>query len=743
LENRTASETTIFDLIANLYRRRILILKVTLTVTVLAGLYCASATRRYQSTGTLVVQPDTYGDLGLGGLLTASGGSTAPPASVDLDVTLQTQSGILESDNLAIRTIEALKLEDNEDFKPGFLTKIFEFGIPDDPPGASLQDAPKRRRRELLTFEKRLDVESVVGTRLLTVSFINKDPKTAAAVVNTLMRELVNYNFQMRFDATSEASQWLRGQLGDLRKQTDSLEARVAELKRQSGVYSIGATNAQGQEQPYAEVISRLQQSTAALNASTQNRILKGAIAKAADAGDAELLSGLAGNTPGGQLSTSLSEIQALREQESTAKAALEQAEAKFGPGWPKLAELRASLAATQQSIQAEVGRLRARADNDYDNAVKEENDSRQRYQEDKGKADELNNKAVEYSIVSQEAEQSRQFYEQLLQRLQEAGLIKGFNASNINIVDKGLVTAKPFKPKVPLLMAVAIFGGFSLGVLGAFVLNLFDRKIYTIADVEDLLAQNVLGATPLLRQKSMSSQNSLAAMVRREPQSSFAEGMRAIRSSVLLARGENPPKVILVTSSIAREGKTVFAANLATALSLNVQRVLLVDTDLRSGKLAHQLGLDRGPGLTELLTGRFAEPPIAAYTANLNVLQSGLAVPPNPSELLSSASMKHWLDRWRKEYDFIVLDGAPVLPVTDSVILTTVSDMTILLARSGLTSRPQLERSYAALAQSSNHHIALVLNGMDPGDPSYNGYYGYDGYRSNVSAEEEVSSVR
>ena len=135
--------------------------------------------------------------------------------------------------------------------------------------------------------------------------------------------------------------------MGDLRKSSEDLQAKVVNLQRESGVYSLGTIDAQGREQAYSGVLDRLQQSTLALTAAEQNRILKGAIAHAAENGDAEMLSGLAGN---GMVSnpqaanSSFALLQGLRQQEATQQAALQEAEAKFGSSYPKLAELRGNI---------------------------------------------------------------------------------------------------------------------------------------------------------------------------------------------------------------------------------------------------------------------------------------------------------------------------------------------------------------------------------------------------------------
>src|ERR1019366_7808880 len=154
-----------------------------------------------------------------------------------------------------------------------------------------------RRRNALKVFSKNLKVKPVAGTRLIEIDYLNPDPKLAAAVVNELAQGLIDYNFQTRYNATNQASSWLTVQLSELRKQSEALQTKVAELESQSGVYSLGTVDAQGHEEAYSGVLDQLQQQTVALSQAQQNRILKGAIAQAAETGNAEMLSGLAGNT--------------------------------------------------------------------------------------------------------------------------------------------------------------------------------------------------------------------------------------------------------------------------------------------------------------------------------------------------------------------------------------------------------------------------------------------------------------
>jgi capsular exopolysaccharide synthesis family protein len=733
VKSQAEKELTLRDLLQIYHRRRSVVYGVLLTLCILAAIYCTLSTRRYQATGTVQVQKEGADAMGLDTLMNSATGGVSD--AVEGAVELQTQANILQSDSLALRTIESLRMEDTYDFRPHWspvgwiLGKVSPQGI-SEPFGAKLEDSPQRRQRALNIFSKNLKVRSISGTRLIQVTYTDPDPKLAAAVVNTLTQTLSDYTFQTRYDATNQASKWLSDQLGDLRKDSEDLQSKVVNLQRQSGVYSLGNVDAQGHEQAYSAVLDQLQQATLAMNAAEQNRILKGAIAQAAATGNAEMLTGLAGNVMGGSsqtMSSSLGLIQNLRQQQAMQQAALEEAEAKFGTAYPKIAELKGNIAGLEHSAQQEIGRIKSRAQSDYEIAAQTEATTRQSYANAKKHADILNNKAIEYAIVRQEADESRTLYEDLLKRLKEAGVLEGMRSSNITVVDPGRAPAKPKTPNVPLYMAIALCGGWFLGCCGALLTDAIDNKVNSVDELEEMFNKPVLGVLPQLRLSSTGNGSGQTVLALDEPCSTFVEAMRSIRVALLFSQTDAPPKVLLVTSGIAGEGKSLFAVNLATILAQTGRRTLLIDTDMRRGTHRRRFGLPRGPGLSEFLAGKLKAPPVRPIPGieNLDVLISG-RTPPNPCDLLESDAMDALLQKLRSQYEFIVLDSAPVLPVSDSISLNTLTDATLLVVRSRRTERAQVQRSYGILMRGGRNHVGLVLNGLSVNDSSYYGYFGY-----------------
>jgi len=726
LDSNANKELTLRDLLEILQRRRALVGSIILAFVTLAGIYCAVCTRRYQATAVIQLQKQSADAMGLDSLMSSAAGGASDALNANID--LQTQANILQSETLALRTIKELHMESTYDFTPHFSPIGWVMGLvtggggPVDVPGAKLEGSPGRRERALKTFSGNLAVKPVSGTRLIEISYRNPDPKLAAQVVNTLTRELSEYSFQTRYQATKSASQWLSDQMGDLRKNSEDLQAKVVNLERQSGVYSLGSTDNTGRDMAYSGVLDRLQQTTQALTAAEQNRILRGAIARAAESGDAEMLSGLAGNTMTGQsgASNSLSLLQNLRQQEAAQRAALKEAEAKYGPEYPKLREMRASLEGFQRSIQDEISRIRQRARSDYGVATQAEASTRAQYEDAKRQADVLNNKAIDYAIAREEATSSRGLYNDLLKRLNEAGVLEGLQSSNITLVDPGRVPAKPVKPNVPVYMMIALAAGIFFGCSAGFVADTLDNKINDLVDLEQQFGRVALGVLPEVASTS-------GLLILDDPESTYVEAMRAVRTGVLLSQSNTPPKTILITSSLAHEGKSTTAINLAVSLAQMGKKTLIVDTDLRRGTLRRKFKLHSGIGLSDVLAGQCEQPQFhrIADVSNLQIVTAGSKTP-NPSELLASETMRSLLKQWKSEFDFIVLDSAPVLPVTDTVTLNTMVDLTLLLAKVGLTEKPQVARSFNMLNCSGQHYVGLVLNGLMARNSSYYGYYGY-----------------
>jgi polysaccharide biosynthesis transport protein len=726
-------ELTISDLWGVCSRQRAVILGAVAICFLGAVAYCATTTRLYKATSQVQVQKDSADGLGL-----ENPNGMAPSSdALDANITLQTQAQVLQSDSLALQVIKQLNLEQNKDFKPKWSPIGWALGLLSppgvtDPSNASLDDSPARRTRLLKVFEARLQVKPISGTRLIEVSYLNPDPKVAAQVVNSLVQDLIEYNFETRHNATQAVSGWLSAQLGDLRKQSEDLQAKVVALQHDSGVFTLGQIDNQGREQVYTPILDRLQQSTTQLAQAQSARIMKGALYEAVKSGDAELISGLSGNgmmaaaSPG--VANSMNLIQSLRGQEAAAQAQVDTMSAKFGPGYPKLAEAMANLAGIQKSIKDESARIATRAKNDFKIAESVENNARAEFDDEKQQANALNSKAIEYEMARQEAQQSRSVYQNLLGKLKEADVLAGLRSSNITMVDPARPTSRPAKPNVLLLLAASLTGGLFLGVCGALVRDSTDTKIQDLPALEAYIGEAPYAVLPRDKEQT-AMKEALAPGI--SSTTAYIEAVRSLRTSIMRESVTRPPQIILVTSSVPGEGKSKLSSNLAVLLAQQNKRVLLVDGDLRTPTLHQRFNLPTSAGLTSVLGSETdhvgtARLPAASVMRGLDVMTAG-PMSRYPSELLASDRMARLVDQWRHDYDFVVVDGAPVLPVTDSVILSTYSDLTLVVARHRVTEKQSLERTYSILQSQGARKIALVLNCVEPSSRTYFDYYGYN----------------
>jgi succinoglycan biosynthesis transport protein ExoP len=733
-------ELTLREVGAMLTRRRGIIHVSICAFFLLAILALATSTRRYLSMGEIEVQKESTSALGI-----QTDSADTPSDALEVNMIIQTQAQILQSDSLALRVIEDLHLEQTEDFRPKWSPVGWLFGllgprgIPD-APGATLENSPHRRMRVLKTFHRRLMVKPVAGTRLIDVSYLSPDPQLAATIVNHLLQGLIEKGYQARYDATMQASSWLSGQLGELRAKTQELQAKTVKLQQESGVFALGEVDREGRDQVYSPTLEKLQMATQAEAQAQSNRILKGAINDVVKSGNAELISGLGGSAMSGASSaavaTSLSLIQNLRMQEATAQGQLQELSAKFGPAYPKLAELRGNVTAVQGAIQAEVGRVAGRAHNDFMVAEQTEEKTRRDFNADKSEAEALNNKTIEYQMVRQEADQTRSLYDDMLRHLKESGLLAGLHSTNISIVDWAKSSDSPAKPVVPLYLLGSILMGLVIGVVAALLRDVTDTKIHDLREISRELGPLPLCSLPyqkelpnLSGEASWMEKSPLPALDR--PHSLFVESLRSLRTSLLLSRSGAPPRSVLVTSPLSGEGKSFLSWNLAILFAQQGKRVLLCDANLRHPFLHRNLEVDPLTGLSTVLAGLSLDHGASAVIPVLEVpglfLIPAGPLPPYPAELLASSQMADLVKVWEMQYDLVLLDGPPLLQFTDSAVLSSMVNAVLLLARHGKTPLPALEKSYRMLEDvqsTSGRKINIVVNGVR--DQSAGGLFPY-----------------
>ncbi|MFT4009805.1 MAG: polysaccharide biosynthesis tyrosine autokinase [Nocardioidaceae bacterium] len=298
-----------------------------------------------------------------------------------------------------------------------------------------------------------------------------------------------------------------------------------------------------------------------------------------------------------------------------------------------------------------------------------------------------------------------------------------------LDVVSGPELNPYPVSPHKKIDVGLGLVGGAVLGVFGALGLTILDRTVRTTQVLGEVTGLPVLAALP------EDSSAKRAPLLIANPQSTRAEAFRGLRTNLSFVGVEGELKVLLVSSAVPNEGKSSTATNLALTFAGADKRVLLIEADLRRPKVAGYLGLEGAAGLTNVLASQVECEDVIQVVdrGRLAVLTAG-STPPNPSELLGSRAMADLIERLKKSYDLIVIDTPPLLPVTDAVVLSGLSDGVVFVVRYGKTSRADVVRAVDALRVVEAPIAGAVLNrtpsrGVDA--YRYSTYdYGSDGGR-------------
>jgi len=668
--------------------------------------------------------------------------------SIDIESYRETQYRVLQSRTLAEHVVDNLKLYRYPEFYKG----RFLFGLiqsdPDKIPKASDPEPPDRSmnayRNAVKHFIDNIDVSPVRRSNLVELSFYSENAELAARIANQLSNDYIRQNLQVKWDETTKASEWLQEQLVGLQAKVEKSDDALQSYARANSIIFV--------EEKQSLVNERLKQLQEEYTKAQTERYARESVYNLVQAGRVQDLPGFLDNRLIQDLSVRLAELQ----------RDYAQLTATVKPEYPKAIALKKQIDTIQASLDRQKKNLSQNIIDSYHSALANEKFLEQAVNEQKKEVNDIAEKSIQYNILKRQVDTDRQLYDALLTRRKEATVSAGVQASNVRVVDAAEVPKSPVKPRVVLNLALGIILGAAFGVGLAFFQEYLDNTLKTPDEVERLLRLPSLGLLPgYISDGTGKAGDEKLAVVNRGNNGDFApavqtgreaiEAYRSLRTSILLSA--NPvPKMLLITSALPSEGKTTVTVNLGATLASLGSKVLIVDCDMRRPRCHRSTGVENKPGFVRCLTGHVeladAILPVPGVP-NLSVIPCG-PIPPNPAEVLSAPLTVDLLRRLRSQFEYVLLDSPPLLTVSDSRILATLTDAVVLVTRAYSTPFDLVRRARGLLYNAGARILGVALNSVDAhkqgayGDGDGYGYYrhGYGyGYGYGQDSNEDSAS--
>ena len=598
---------------------------------------------------------------------------------------------------------------------------------------------PERSRQESARLAPYVDVlaanlsaEPLPDTRMLVISFTHTDPVLAAEIVDNVAQVFIKRTFESKTEKYTSASEWLDKSTRELKSNVEKAEKELADYSGSHNIYSSDA-----KENLSVEKLTKLH---GEVTRAQTERLLKQSLYEEVKAGRVAQLPDAFSDPRMNELKKRLGEL----------AVTLSQQETTFGPKNPKVVDTKEQMAAIQKQIDDSKGSLEEKLRADYERAVRDQSSLEAALNLAKAEAAQQNQASIQFNILKKNVETANSIYAEFLNKTNQAKIQEHEQHNNTKMIDPPQVPLSPVAPNRPRTILIGFLVSLLAGVGLVFVLEYLDNTVKTVEDVSRFAQLPALSVIPAIRGRkqralkagSNGSKRAAAGLalakgngfttdhlLALDSRSSIAEAYRVLRTSVLLSSTDKPPKTILVTSGQPEEGKTTTVINTAISLSQLGASVLIIDCDLRKPSVHRSLGVDHTVGLSTYLARRAELDDVIQKLPipNLSVLPSG-RIPPNPSEMISSARMKEMLSLLAERYDHILIDSPPLLKVTDPVILSTLVDGVILVVHGGKSNREVLRRTRQELSMAGARIFGVVLNNTEMHGGGYESYY-YESY--------------
>jgi succinoglycan biosynthesis transport protein ExoP len=638
------------------------------------------------------------------------------------DAAVESEVETTRSEKVARAVVRRLHLTEDPEFVaagPGLwqrLISLFRWAPDTKPTEQQLMQSA------LDTISANLRVNRVARTYHEEISYTSLDPVKAAKIANAFAEAYIEDQLEAKFNGTQRASEWLQERIGELRQQASDAYKAVQDFKVAHNIMiTAGPGNADGKLASDVE-LDQLGIALAKARADTSQAKAKldrieGILQQRLKRADF--------NIPDPVVTDALSNpvITKLRQQFLDDQNKMTEWSAKYGPNHTAVLNLRTDMLTIQNSIWDEISRIAESYKSEYQIARNQEEAIDRRMTEVFQKSAATRQSQVKLRELETAATSYRNIYETFLSRFTQSVQQQSYPSTEARVVTEASPPPKPSWPKVGLTLALAAFCGLALGTMGAIAREQLSQQIHTRAQLERLLGTTCLAVLPAFS-KSRNLAGKLQARDRpaafheiseAAPFSATAEALRYIKVAIDLHPTEG--KVIGIVSALPGEGKTTVAAGFAAFAARNGARILLVDADLRNPSMTRLLGHAAAPGLLDLASGdmNFDRLVITDEKYKFDFLPASTRLEfSNSSDVLNSAVIKDMLNKARGDYDYVLVDLPPILPVVDVKAAAHLFDGFALVVEWGSTSADEIVRAAGASPLLSDRLLGAILNKAD-----------------------------
>jgi len=702
-------QETIHDYLRILFKRRWAALAVFMVIVGTTALYSFLATPIYKATTQILVERQ------MPRLLESREGGSYSSEAFNQEF-YQTQYKLLASRALAEKVATKLDLYNN----PNFTTQK----MPEDATELQRQHYKDRIINRLM---KTIEVTPIRNSSLVDVSFYNQDSKLAALVVNTVAQSYIEQSLDLRFAASQEGATWLNQKIAEARKKLEDSELKINQYARAHNIVAY-----ENKETITAQKLEQL------------NKELITAQTKRSEA-ETKFREVSQGHPIPEVINNQL--IQNLKGEEAKIIAQISELGRKFGERHPRMIQLNQELAGARGKIASEHAHIVQAVKNEYRMAQNQEASLKKALEEQKTDTQDLGDRTVEYKVLLRDVETNRALYENMLKSLKTTTATENLPSTNIRIIYPASVPEKPAKPRKALNLLLSLVVGSFMALGLVFGLEYVDTSIKNPEDVKKWLDIPNLAMIPHLETQEAQDKGQIPGLVVHHGGNPLAaEAYRALRTSIVFSAAGKAPEVILVTSSLPGEGKSLTSINLAAAMAKAGKDVLLIDADMRRPSLHKLFQVEQEPGLSNYLVGEVNDIPcVPTIVPNLFLLSCG-KIPPNPSELLGSARMEELLAKAQERFAQIIIDSPPIISVTDATILSTKSEAVLLVIRAEEVPRKAAKKAKDQLLGVNSNLLGSVLNDIPfqkHGYYYYNYYHKYQSYYHSHDDEKKSKKSR